>query len=70
MLGSRQAIARLHSDFYRDQFRKMIRWLMISVFIMFILIAMIIYLILFRPEPSYYGNTLDGKILQMPKGTT
>lgn len=67
MLAQRYQIARLQSDFYRDQFRKVLRWLMVSVFIMFILIATIIYLILFQPPQRYYANTSEGKILAMPK---
>ena len=67
MLGRRHESARLYSDFYRDQFRKILRWLMVSVFIMFILIAGIIYLILFHPAQQYYANTTEGKILLMPK---
>lgn len=66
MIAPRHEIARLQSDFYRDQFRKMLRWLVYSVFIIFILIAFIIYLILFQPPQTYYGNTSDGKILKMP----
>jgi hypothetical protein len=67
MLGQRHEIARLQSDFYRDHYRKTLRWLMGSVFIMFVLIAIIIYLILFQPVQQYYGNTTDGKILAMPR---
>lgn len=66
MLGARHEIARLQSDFYRDQFRKMLRWLMYSIVIIFVLIAAIIYLILVQPPESYYGNTTEGKILVMP----
>lgn len=66
MLGSRHEIARLQSDFYRDQFRKMLRWLVYSIAIIFILIAAIIYLIFVQPPESYYGNTTEGKILLMP----
>lgn len=67
MLGSRREIARLQSDFYRDQFRKMLRWLMASVVIMFIMIAAIIYLILAQPTQYFYANTANGKILAMPR---
>ncbi len=67
MLGQRQEIARLQSDFYRDQFRKVLHWLLYSVVVMFVLIAAIIYLILVKPTPNYYANTTDGKILDMPK---
>lgn len=67
MLGPRHEIARLQSDFYRDQFRKILRWLLYSVFVMFALIAGIIYLILFQPAQRYYANTTEGKILPMPR---
>lgn len=66
MLGPRHEIARLQSDFYRDQFRKILRWLVMAVAIIFILLALVVYKILFQPAVSYYANTLDGKILDMP----
>lgn len=67
MLGRRHQIARLQSDFFRDQYRKMLRWLMTSVLLMFILLAAVFYMILFKPSIAYYANTTDGKILDMPK---
>jgi amino acid permease len=66
MIGSRSEIARLQSDFYRDQFRKVVRWLIVSVMLMFILILMIVYFILFQPTQDYYANTSEGRILDMP----
>lgn len=66
MLGRRSEIARLQSDFFRDQFRRMVRWLMMSVLVMLILIAAIIYSILVQPSRSYYANTTEGRILSMP----
>ena len=66
MIGSRNEIARLQSDFFRDQFRTVVRWLMVSVVLMFILIFMIIYFILFQPTQDYYANTTEGRILNMP----
>ena len=66
MLGSRRQIARLQSDFYRDQFRKMLRWLIVSVAIVLLLILVIIYEILNRPSQSFYANTTDGQIFVMP----
>jgi hypothetical protein len=66
MLGQKHEIARLQSDFYRNQFRKILRWLMMSIFVMYALIAAIFYFILVAPPQSYYGNTTDGKILRMP----
>ncbi len=69
MIGDRSEIPRLQSDFYRDQFYKVVRWLMISVVMMFILIALIIYFILFQPQQKYYGNTMQGRIYPMPAAT-
>ena len=70
MLGHRQELARLQSDFYRDEFRKILRWLIYSVIVMFLLIATIFYLVLFKPAPNYYANTTEGKILPMPNPKT
>lgn len=66
MLASRNEIAGLQSDFYRDKYRKTLRLIMINIFIMYILIAIIMYLILFQTKPTYYANTTDGRILSMP----
>jgi intracellular multiplication protein IcmL len=66
MLGSRHEIARLQSDFYRDQFRKILRWLIASVFVVLALIACIVYLVLVEPTQHYYANTSEGRILAMP----
>ena len=67
MQGRRHEIARLQSDFYRDQFRKVLRWLIVSLVIIFALLALIIYFIFFQPAMHYYANTSDGKILNMPQ---
>jgi hypothetical protein len=66
MLGRKHQIARLQSDFYRDQYRKVLRWSMAAVFVMFALIFTIFYLILVQAPQAYYGNTTEGKILRMP----
>lgn len=66
MLSSRQHSARLQSDFYRDQFRKMLRWLIGVIILIFVLILAIAYLILFQPAQTFYANTVEGKVLPMP----
>lgn len=66
MIGNRSEIARLQSDFYRDQFRKIVRWLITSLALAVILIALIIYFILSQPAQKFYGNTVEGRILPMP----
>lgn len=67
MLGRRHEIAWLQSDFFRDQFRKMITWLIMSIVIIFMLLATVMYLIFSKPAPTYYANTTSGKMLNMPK---
>jgi hypothetical protein len=70
MLGPRHEIARLQSDFYRDQFRKILRWLMVTVMIIFLLLLGVLYVIfLYQPAAQYYANTISGKILEMPAPT-
>lgn len=70
MLGQRHEIAWLQSDFYRQQFQRVLKWLVVLVFIMFILIGAIIYYVLYQPTVHYYANTTDGKILDMPTPRT
>ena len=70
MIASRSDTARLQSDFYRDQFRRMVRWLMVSVILMFVLIALTIYSILSQPTQVYFANTSEGRILDMPSSVT
>lgn len=67
MLGRREDNARLQSDFYRDQYRKMLKWVMISVLMIFALLTVVCYLVIFKPAAPYYANTVSGKILAMPK---
>lgn len=65
MIANRSEIARLQSDFYRDQFRKVVRWIMVSVVLMLLLIVAIIYCILVQPSQEYYANTTEGRIIPM-----
>ncbi len=70
MLGTRQEIARLHSDFYRDKYRKTLRRLIYSVCLIVLLICAIIYLILFRAPPNYYATTTEGQIIPLAIANT
>jgi hypothetical protein len=66
MRGRRHEIASLDSVFYQQQFRKILRWLLVSTFFIFILIMALIYLVLFQPVQRFYANTTEGQILSMP----
>jgi intracellular multiplication protein IcmL len=66
MIARRHEMAHLQSNFFRNQFRKILRWILISLIIIFVLIATVSYLILSHPNPPYYANTSEGLILAMP----
>lgn len=70
MIGQRHEIARLQSDFYRDQYRKILRWILGSILIIYLLMVVVLYLIFFQPTQHYYANTSEGKILAMPAAKT
>lgn len=64
MLAKRSEIPSLQSDFYRIQFHKLLRWLMIAIIIILLLLLVISYLILVQKPQKYFANTTSGKILQ------
>lgn len=66
MLASRDEIPHLQSDFYRNKYYKILRWIIGSLIVMFLLLAWVLYLVFFKPEPKYYANTITGRILAMP----
>jgi hypothetical protein len=68
VVGRRHEIPRLQGDFYRDQFRKLLRWIFMTMMLIFVLLVAILYVIFFyEPTRRFYANTTDGKILDMPQ---
>lgn len=65
MIGDRHHQARFYSDFYRDNYYKMLRWLMISSFIILVLIIANIYYVLLNPPRQYYATTTNGQIIPL-----
>lgn len=65
MIGDRETIARMQSDFYQRKYHKFLLYLLLSVGLMLFLIAVIIYLVLTEPNRKYYVETEDGKILPL-----
>jgi intracellular multiplication protein IcmL len=65
MIGRRHELARLQSDFYRDNYRKMLIALILSILVMLLLISAIIYIVLKQPDTKYYASTTNGQIIQM-----
>jgi len=65
VLGQRYQIARLQSDFYRDQFRRLVHWLIMELLVMVLLVTLIVYQAFFQPAQVYYANTEEGRVLPM-----
>lgn len=65
MINERWRYPRYQSDFYRDGYYKMLNSLVVSCFIIIALILAIIYFILFKPAPNYYGTSLGGQLIPM-----
>lgn len=55
-------VVKNRNDFYRDNYRKVVGMLLLSVVIMTILTGGLIYLITNPPEPRYFATTTDGRI--------
>lgn len=65
MLGRRYQIAKLQSNFYRDQFRRIMSWLVLELLVMLLLSILILYHVFFPPEQKYYANTTEGRVLPL-----
>jgi hypothetical protein len=68
MIGQRYQIARFQSDFYKECYYKVLRWLFIEVAIMIILILAIIYHILLHAPQLYFANTTSGQLMALLPG--
>ena len=53
---------KLRNNYYRDNYRKVVKVLLSMVLICISLIAVIIYQYHTRPEPRYFATTADGRI--------
>ena len=65
MVGTRQQQASYYSDFYRNSYHKVMNVLIMLCFFILVLIAGIIYLVLFQAPVHYYATTLSGQIISM-----
>lgn len=53
---------KLRNNYYRDNFRRVVKVLLGMVFVCICLIAVIIYQYRTRPEPRYFATSADGRI--------
>jgi len=55
-------VIKLRNDFYRDNYRKVVVALLLSVFAILVLIGALSYVIAHPPQPKYFATSVDGRI--------
>lgn len=58
-------LIRLRNNFYRDNYRRVMKLLLIMTLVSVLLISAIFYLIAHRPTPQYFATTQSGRVLQL-----
>lgn len=53
------------NNFYRDQYRRTIKFLLLNGFIAIGLVLVLGYLLLFPGQPKYYATTTNGEVIQL-----
>lgn len=56
---------RLRNEFYRDNYRKVVGALLISILIIFVLVGGVVYVVSNPPAPQYFATTSDGRIIPL-----
>lgn len=65
MIGKRYEQPKFYSNFYRDQYHKMLRRLIILSVLILLLTLGIMYYLFYPEAPHYYGSTTTGQIISM-----
>ena len=58
-------LIRLRNNFYRDNYRRVMKLLLLMSVVTILLITAIFYLIAHRPTPKYFATTQSGRVLQL-----
>jgi hypothetical protein len=69
MIGNRNEMSFYQSIFYRDNYYRILNWLIVEAVIILLLIATILFYIFFQPATHYYITTTSGQIMLLPKGS-
>lgn len=65
MVGQKYEIARMRAELHRDNYRKLLRFLIILNAVTLAMIVCIIYVIFFQPSPTYFATTSTGLIIPL-----
>lgn len=58
-------LIRLRNNFYRDNYRRIMKLLLILTATLVAMIAIIFYLLAHRPQPKYFATTQSGRVLEL-----
>ncbi len=58
-------LIRLRNNFYRDNYRRVMKLLLIMSLVMVVLVLTMAYLFTHRSEPKYFATTQSGRVLQL-----
>lgn len=58
-------LVRLRNNFYRDNYRRVMKLLLIMSCALVILVLTMAYLFTHRPEPKYFATTQTGRVLEL-----
>ena len=58
-------LVRLRNNFYRDNYRRVMKLLLVMSLVMVVLVLTMAYLFTHRPDPKYFATTQSGRVLQL-----
>lgn len=64
-MGNRIELLKSRKGFYRDNYNLACSALLLTLFIILILGALVIYLAIFLPTPDFYASSQDGKLTRL-----
>ena len=63
MVDGAVELVRLRNNFYRDNYRKAVTWLLLFLFVIVLLIGVVFYQLKHIPPHDVYASTADGRIV-------
>jgi len=64
-VGNRIELLKSRKGFYRDNYNRVCSALLLSLFIIVMLSALVIYLAIFSPAPDLYASAQDGSLTRL-----
>lgn len=65
MVDDAVELVRLRNNFYRDNYRRLVGALLVLLVTITLLVGVVFYQIIKRPEPKYFATTVDGRIMPL-----